>query len=293
MRRFVVPFIALLALAGCITLPAPEIQNFDDAFQETRRAGAVLLDKVSPIIADVLAGTPAQPECARVQMRVMACFDPRLAVTDYPAEPLPIAVRRLALDLVEAYSRLLTGYASGQPVAQAQGRVDAVIALGSTLLSFTGAGAGLGPIVENVRQPLQALIARLAQARSRIEARELIISQRDVIKGLLRELEADTPVLYQIYRSAGLARWADLRLTNPSAAEQVLADINAYHRSLALYVRLLRKTADAFDVLAAAAEQPIALNANSLRLVMEEAIAMRNEATAFWDAIRQVRTLAP
>lgn len=287
-----------IALAGA-GVPLEELRLYADAFQETRAAAHILLDKVEPIIAATrpppAAGDAAQPpppdDCRVDRHGAPSCFDPRLAVAaERAADPPSIAVRRAALDLIAAYNGILIDISSGRDPREVRSRFEEVAQFAGTILSLTGAGAGMVALLPPVTAGLQKLSDRYRAARNAALTRQEILDNREVVKAVLQQLQLDLPTLYEIYR---LKRLDDRRVAfdanNEAQAEAASQDLRQFHASLAAYFILLGKTADALDALAlAAAEKPAAAPAPNPVGLLRDAMSLRRDAKSFWDLVRKV-----
>lgn len=284
MKRIAFLVASALSLATCTTIPAPEIETFGDAFAETRAAGNVLLDRVEPFFAALEPAT-AVNNCGELDRQIHPCFDPALALGGLDADPEAIAARRAALDVVADYSQLLADFAAGKTVADSQARIESLIDASSTFLTLVRAA----PLLDTVSAPLLALTQTLSQGLAAADTRTLILDARGAIGSLLDELEADTPLLYDIYRVARLQDVrAALAAADQAGADAARADINAYYDSLTLFVILLEGTKDAHEALADAATAGRRPTVDNLRVVMEQAIQIRNQAEAFWIEVRKI-----
>ena len=121
--RFLSIVCITLLVSGASPAPLEELRLYAEAFQETRAAGHILLDRVAPIIAAVQApsrvdesnAAPPVNDCSVDRHGAPRCFDARLAMAEArSSEPAPIAVRRAALELISTYNGILIELASGR-----------------------------------------------------------------------------------------------------------------------------------------------------------------------------------
>src|SRR5262249_52742360 len=121
--------------------------------------------------------------------------------------------------------------------------------------------------------------------------RQTLIADRETIKALLKALEDETPRIYEIYR---LKRELDLlaaaRVRDRAAVDAVLADIKNFYAALDAYVRLLRASSAALDVLARDAQQTVPPNPQAVQAALRQAIDARAEAQMLWNTVRQLDT---
>lgn len=285
-------FLFGLALIGCAAIPTAELRDYAAAFQESRAAGYILLDKISPIIAKRQQGTKQAAACPKDRTGTPRCFNPKLVgPSGRPPEPTVIIVRRAALDLVAVYNSVLVDLAEGKSEAEVQSRVGEVVDFASEMIGLIGVGgAGLPVLVGTLRGPLLALIGRIEQQRAVLATRQAVLEGRETVKAILSALAAETPTYYELYRAQRLQDIVPLRTSGNQAGQQaILDDINAYYASLTSYVLILQKTSKALDTLAAAVERGGQPTPENIREVIKEAIELRQEAKTFWETVRKAR----
>jgi hypothetical protein len=193
------------------------------------------------------------------------------------------------LDLVAAYAVVLADLAEGKSVPQLQAQIGVAADIASALLGLTGVGAPGALAVQALKPQLQGLAGQLAAARSGQIVRQALISDRETIKALLKALEDETPKIYDIYSTKRkLDLLAALRARDKAAADAVISDIKAFYAALEAYVRLLRASAAALDVLARDAQQTVPPNPQAVQAALYQAIDARAEAQVLWNTIRQL-----
>lgn len=284
-------FFSALALFGCASFPAEDLKTYAAAFQETRAAGYILLDKVSPIVAEAerLRGTSTD-SCILDRSRTPRCFDPRqVRAGGGRAEPKSITIRRVALDLIAGYNSVLVDLAEGKSEAAVRSQVGDLADLAGDFVSLFGIGGALPALIPVLKPQVIKFAELFEHARITAVARSSIVENQDVIKSLIGALEHDTVNLYSFYRLQRLREWNQVIDNDRQAAQAIIEDINAFHVSLFAYVALLRKTSTALDTLVAAAIAGQAPTTQNLREVIKEATEIRGEAKTFWDTIRKVR----
>jgi hypothetical protein len=296
-RALLIAFLSVL-LAGA-GVPLQELRLYADAFQDTRAAGHILLDKIQPIIAATpvqvpaadQAQSPQSNDCSIDRHGAPSCFAPYLPLPeDRAADPPSIVMRRVALDLIAAYNSILIDIASGRDPREIRPRFEEVAQFAGTILTLTGAGSGMVALLPPVSAGLQRLSERYRGARNAALTRQEILDNREVVKALLGQLQQDVPKLYEIYRLKRLDdRREALSANNEPQAQAVSQDLRRFHASLAAYFILLAKTADALDLLAAAAaDKPAAASAPNPADLLRNAMMLRRDASHFWDTVRKV-----
>lgn len=288
---------SLSVLLSGASIPVDELRLYAESFQETRAAGHILLDKIQPIIAAVPlpstadGGSTEASECSVDRHGAPSCFAPHLVLAEARAsDPPSIAVRRTALDLIAAYNGILIDLSSGREPREMRSRFDEVGQFANTILTLTGvAGGGLPALLPPVLASLRRVTDRARDTRTTALTRQEILENRDTVKALLLHLQQDVPKLYEIYRLKRLDdRREALTAKNEALAESVSNDLRQFHASLRIYFVLLGRSGDALDTLALAASKPAAAKPQNLTWALGEALNLRREAGAFWEAIRKV-----
>jgi hypothetical protein len=296
--RFLSVVCITLLVSGASPAPLEELRLYAEAFQETRAAGHILLDRVAPIIAAVQVpnrvdesnAAPPVNDCSVDRHGAPRCFDARLAIAEArSSEPAPIAVRRAALELISTYNGILIELASGRQPQELQSRLGEVVELAGTILVLTGGAAGLAPLVPPVAAGLNKLTEQLGAARAAAISRQEILDNRDTVKALLVQLQDDIPKLYEIYRLKRLDdRRQALNAKNNDLAEAASSDIRQFHTSLAAYFVLIGRTSETLETLASAAGEPGAPNLQRVSRFFRSAFDLRRDAKTFWESIRRV-----
>lgn len=285
-------FFSALALIGCAGLPTEDLRAYASAFQETRAAGYILLDKISPIIAKSKQGAKPALSCQNDSLGAPRCFSPALVgPSGRPPEPTVIIVRRAALDLVALYNSILVDLAEGKSEAEVQARLGEVFDLTNEMIGLIGVGGPELPMLAGaLRGPLLALVGRLEHIRAAQVSRQAVIEGRDTVKSILVNLARETPKYYELYRRQRRDDIAPLIAAGNKAAQQaIIDDINAYHASLTSYVVLIYKTTKALETLAIAADRAGQPTPQNIRDVIKEAVELRLEAKKFWETVRKAR----
>ena len=283
--------IATLLLMACAqTVPPEQVRLYAETAAKTRDAGGVILDRIAPIIAN--PGQDGQADCGPdPNTGIPRCFDQRLVTASVGprSEPPAVAINRLALDLMAAYAAVLADLAEGKSAADVRAGVGVAADVAGALLTVTGAAAPVGIAVAALRPKLQDLAGQLEAARVGQIVRQTLIADREIIKALLKALEDETPRIYDIYR---LKRELDLlaaaRVKDRAAADAVLADIKNFYAALEAYVRLLRASSAALDVLARDAQQTVPPNSQAVQASLKQAIDARAESQMLWNTVRQL-----
>lgn len=206
--------IALLAFAmfSCARLPVAELTAYSENVTAAKTAGNQILDLVSPALAGK-SSAPKQP-CARNSQGVRPCFAVDLALGGSQAqanEPVDIQLRRLAFEVIETYTLVLVDISEGRSAQVVRARGTQ---LNETTRTFQSALAGLvpaaplGPIISAATEVAASITNASAHA---LGVRSVTEAEPDIRK-LLQLLIADTPTLYDVYRSQFIADRGDLVL---------------------------------------------------------------------------------
>ncbi|HET6522516.1 MAG TPA: hypothetical protein VFG47_22240 [Geminicoccaceae bacterium] len=224
----------LLALAGCATVPAEEVEIYTRAFDEARAAGHRLYDGIAPVVArseqaaPEAAGRsgPQQPtafisaalpggtesgaggdvcpeEPSGPPTPYPLCFDPgEFLPGAVPGEPPSVAARRRALDTIAAYDVVVLRLASGETAATVGADVRRLAASAGALASlFTGPGAAAAVPLAGLAGGLAGDLAAWAETlRSQQRLREALAAGAPIVHGLTDALIADSARMYAIRR---------------------------------------------------------------------------------------------
>jgi hypothetical protein len=281
-----------MLLSACTAAPVPEqARLYAETTAKTRDAGGLILDRIAPIMAGGTDGNSAEDCGPDPATGIPRCFNQNLvaAAAGGSADPPSVAVSRLALDLVAAYAGVLADLAEGKSAPQLQAQVGVAADIASALLGVTGVGAPGAVAVQALKPQLEGLAGQLAAARAGQIVRQALIADRETIKALLKALEDETPKIYDIYSTKRkLDLLAALRARDKAAADAVISDIKAFHAALEAYVRLLRASASALDVLARDAQQTVPPNPQAVQAGLNQAIDARAEAQVLWNTVRQL-----
>ena len=233
----------LLAAACAQPAPVEHVQLYADAAAQTKTAGNLLLDRISPIIASqdtaqsaarLRTGRPS-----RVSRDASTC-----AITGNGAgrsDPPSIATQRTALDLVAAYARILADLAEGKSTANLQAKIGTAATTAGVLATLPGVGAPMGASVPLLVPQVQALAGRLEAQRAGQVVRQSLIADRETIQAVLKALEETRPPCTRSTRpSVSSTGWPrSLRATGRQPMP--LSTNQAVHAALEAYVQLLRR----------------------------------------------------
>src|SRR5262245_46571519 len=197
-------FLVIVLLApACTQVPAEHLRLYADTAAQTKQAGNLVLDRVSPIIATPDGG-PATKDCGPdAQSGIPRCLDLRQISGNGAgrSDPPSVAVQRTALDLVAAYARILADLAEGKSTAELQANIGAAAKVAGLLVSLTGIGAPIGAALPLLTPQLQALAGRLEAQRAGQIVRQSLIADRATVQAVLKALEDTTPDMYEIYKA--------------------------------------------------------------------------------------------
>lgn len=309
--------LAMLVVAGCInTAPVPELQAYASAYQQVQTSGHLLLDEVASIVATVPPeeeavaideeAAPPPRDCRVPSEGVPPCFDPALALSEDGIrinEDPDITIRRAALDVTMEYNSLLLALAEGRSAEGVTQQFGELQTLVTTAAAFAGAPtAGISTLAPAAFSLLNDLAVRFETARAAGTIRESLAASKGDVAELLALLIADTPTIYDIYRSGHEEQLIVLngelikaeRAGRPEAAdlqrqvEGLRTQIRTFHASVGAYTRVLAAARGALDnlVLAAATEGGAIENATA---VIRETEAIKIKAEAFFNLIRSVK----
>jgi hypothetical protein len=266
-------------------------------------AGLVLFDRLSPYIAQADQATPGEDDdCGPTGDGVFACFDPKQALEPTSSEGfIALQTRKLALQSVALYSRLLDDLASGDDFAVAARRSTE---LETALTALAGLSSLGGPVAALFGTTVAGTVTGLAQAlgtsRSEGLLRQAVVAGQPTATALIDLLVADTAVMYDIYRSGRQPEIIRIQ-TEMLAAEHggptpqrgqreidlIVADINGYHDALTSYVVFLGQTRTARAELApvGATGPP---DAAASRERIQAATVLQITARSLWAALTGV-----
>jgi hypothetical protein len=284
-------FVVGAALAACVSVPKQEVQSYADAFQQANLAGDALLDKISPIIAEIeIRHNLAVPntDCAKDKRGMPACFNlAAVRNSGQPTDPPSILVRRVALKLISEYNGALVDLATGKSADAVQSRIGEVAKLARGALALVSVNPVLAAALPGLASQFGALAARFEQLRANGLVRQAVADGRAPVQKLLAALAADAPDLYELYHRRRLDDYADATIAGGTQA--IVADVNNFYDSVAAYVQLLDKTSSTLDVLAEAAARGGTPSIENIQAAIQAATEIKGQAQTFWSAIRKVR----
>lgn len=281
--RCVVASVAILVLGGCSALLTEDLQSFRSSFVEAQKAGDLLYDEIAIVIA---AEDPDLDECGPDSTGTPTCFDPSQAASDTKrGEPSSVRARREALELVSEYTLALVEIAEGKPTADLQSNIGRIFALGKGIMGFFGVGGQLGQIFSD---PLQAafgnFVGRIAGLRNNARVRASLVAEASLIAEVIDFLIEDTGRMYDIYYE-----YRNLQaLRGNGALRDEMAKAAKYHEALNAYVVILEQAKATHARLIEEARRPVT-SLGDMRVIIEEAAALKNSASEFWNVIRSVR----
>lgn len=281
---------AFVSACTTVAVPVEHTRLYAESTAKTRDAGGLVLDRISPIVAGV-ADSSAVEECGPDPgTSIPRCFNQNLvaASTVGSSDPPAVAASRLALDLVAAYAAVLADLAEGRSGPELQAEIGTAADSAGALVAVTSGGVPASTAVQALSPQVQTLSGRLEAARAGQIVRQAIVADRDTIKALLKALEAETPRIYEIYSTKRkLDLLAAARAKDRVAADAIINDIKAFHTALDAYVRLLRASAAALDILARDVQQAAPSSPQAAQASLRQAIDARVEAQVLWNTVRQ------
>lgn len=281
-------FLLLTWLSGCTSIPVADLNTYDQAFTQARLAGDLLLDQISPIIAEQTTGA-ANAGCPLDALGVHSCFDPLGVLTKGQSDdPRSILIRRAALQTVADYNGVLLALADGRFTTGGTAQINDIIASSQMLLKLTSVAVpGLpGLLGTAATGALGGLVTSLQNIRSAVEVRQAIIAGAPVIQSILGALARETSDLYAIYLKAKTREIANAATAGSAERKKkAIGEVNAFYDSLAAYVVVLNATSEALNTLANAATNGGGTAAD-VRAIITSALDIRTKADAFWTAAR-------
>lgn len=273
----------LIALIGCTTVPAEQVEVYAAAFDQANAAGSRLYDEVSGVItrtqSEADAGAEAelaadqQPAQGLTAIRPAAgpfdddvqiaaidavcpkpsfppepyrtCFVPSDFVPGgLPGEPNSLAARRRALQTITTFNTIALRLASGE-TAQALGvEVQRLGTSASSLAAITGAGAGAVPLI-GVSAGLAERLAHWAESlRADQELRAALAAGSPLIQQLLAALVDDTRLMYAFKREEIAEQLDDLK-ADAQRASVDLKEIIGRHAAFPTLTSMDRRYASA------------------------------------------------
>lgn len=278
-RLFFAFFAVVMLVASCASIPQAELSRFSTLYSETKVAGDAILDEVSAAAKPEDGQQASSNDCAidpRTGFR--PCFRVELALAGTQSRPheLPdIRVRRLALEVIATYTRILVDMAGGRSGKVIEARIAD---LGELSQAVTALAPGVGKVTGQIGfATIGSILSKLENARtSGIAAASLLEAEPD-IRALIRLMINDTPALYRLYvgqYSGNLGRMkiakrrAELKGDGAEAARLAvvirnLQDPNgsanrarAFEAALTKYVQLLDQNDKALGALSRAISDP-------------------------------------
>ena len=290
--QFLTITFAALLLTACVAIPQQELTSYREAYLEAQKAGELLYDELSAAVVRA-GGGPSEANCVRGRA-APACFDPNVARDDGAAADIPsIRARRLALESVEIYNLAIIDVLEGKSGDALSVRIGELRDVAGDLLSLASISTGPLPalITGQSAALLGALVSRLENLAARQQARASLIENAEVVTEMIRLLIADTPAMYNLYKTSQGKFAVELELsagTGNKAALDAYAKIGAYHDQLTAYVKVLDQTGSSFARLVETLKSGAGSTAD-LRATIREAIEIRKAAETFWAEVRKAK----
>ncbi len=273
-----------LLAGGCTAIPTEDLRNYDQAFQQAKLAGDLVLDKVAPIIAK-RQGTGAG--CPVTTTGYHSCFDALGILSDGRSnDPRSILIRRAALQTIADYNTVLVAVADGRFRFGSTAQINDLLASAQTLVQLTSVAVPGVPSLFSgaAMSALSGLINQLQTIRSAVELRRALIAGAPTIQKMLVALASDTPTLYDIYLTAKKIEITAAAVKGLHDLQaKAVAEVNAYYNSLQQYVTVLNATSTALNTLTTIAASG-RVTTGDIRAIITQAAEIRTKADAFWRA---------
>lgn len=313
MRNGRCSFTAAFLVCSAILAPyaSPNIANARDqppadfvlVAGDPYEAALVLFDRLSPYITQVDRDPAGDDgDCGPTGDGIFACFDPSQALEPTSSAGfIALQTRKLALQSVALYSRLLDDLANGEDLAVA---ARSGTELEAALTALAGLSSFGGPVAAIFGTTVTGTVAGLAQAlrssRSEDLLRQAVVAGQPTATALIDLLVADTAVMYDIYKTGRQVEIIRIQ-TEMLAAEHggpapqrgqreidlIVADINGYHDALYSHVVFLGQTRRALAELAPEdATDPA--DAETSRQRIQAATVLQVAARSLWAALTGV-----
>ena len=276
LRRILLAVSLSLLVSACAQLPRPELSAYTAAFEATRSAAEPMLADYAVAERDVrlsvMKNDPNRPAYNE--------FFPTFRTEDSEAlSSLGLPPGAAAIDrsfrAISRYNETLVALAENRNIAEARAH------LSQTIAELGGIAPPVATALTPLEQPAQLLVTLLGpaiEADNKEQFKRIVLSGEPEVQKLIDVLRDYTPTQYSITTS----KLRRLARTDPpvSNRQEVIDEINEWHRAFADYVVLLGALKKSLAELRTAVEHP-----KSLPLLQRAAIGA-SDVRAYADALR-------